>query len=286
MRWKIRGFESLINYIDKNDEKSKAEKPFTIYHNTSRPDIASTISDFKLNDLYRTKRKGGVVMYHEILSFHRKDSINLDMAKLEDIARKYIAIRGQNAICFAKPHFSTDHVHIHFAFTGTEYHNRKTLRMDNRRFEKIRRSIETYQLEHYPELSNSVVYINKPERTKINAKSIDRNTRVQREFEMTKRGSNKGLKKEYVKGMVQTCLNKSQNRDTFYQMLEDLGIELYFYREKINGVIFQGRKYRFKTLGLKVNNSKQVEIRLAELQELLKSNRQFDMDHTRKYLKD
>ena len=39
---------------------------------------------------------------------------------IEDLAYKYINIKAENGVCFAKPHVHEKHVHIHFLFSGVE----------------------------------------------------------------------------------------------------------------------------------------------------------------------
>jgi len=181
-----------------------------------------------------------VVIYHEILSFHQNDSKYLDLNTLEDIALKYIEIRGNNALCFAKPHFNDTNTHIHFAFSGTEYKCSKTLRMDNKTFKENRKSIERYQMENYPNLSNSIVYHNSKQKQKKKIKD--------KEYQ-TKKRTGKTTDKVILTEKLKEHFNMAKSYDEFCEILEKEGFELYKYRNKVNGIFFNNRKYRFKTLG-------------------------------------
>ena len=128
------------------------------------------IAEFKANDKYRKKRKNGVVAYHEILSFSPEDEQHLTKAMLFDLAQQYIQLRGENALCIAQAHLQENHKHIHLLFSGVEYRSSITLRLDNKNFRRIRKEIERYQREHYPELEASLVY-QKWEREKAFAKA-------------------------------------------------------------------------------------------------------------------
>ena len=240
-RWKQKNISYLLNYIDNDKGKTKGDKEtFSLFHNICHPNLKDAQEAFKINETYRKKRKNGVVIYHEILSFHQKDNKNLDVNVLEDIALKYIEIRGNNALCFAKPHLNDANIHIHFAFSGTEYKCSKTLRMDNKTFKQNRLAIEQYQMEHYPDLSNSIVY--------HNSKSKQRNKTKDREYQ-TKKRTRKTTDKETLTDILKEHSNAAKSFDEFCKILNKEGFELYKYRDKINGIYLNKRKYRFKTLG-------------------------------------
>ena len=238
-RWKQKNIDYLINYIDNDKGKSKnKEQTFSIFHNISHPNLKSAQEAFKINETYRKKRKNGVVIYHEILSFHQKDNTSLDLLVLEDIAHKYIEIRGNNALCFAKPHLNDTNIHIHFAFSGTEYKCSRTLRMDNKTFKENRKAIEQYQMEHYPDLINSIVYHNSREKKRTKDKEYQ-----------TKKRTGKNTDKEILTDVLKEHFNTAKSFDKFCTIIEKKGFELYKYRDKVNGIIYNNRKYRFKTLG-------------------------------------
>ncbi len=277
LRWKSQRFDALINYIltDRGRIVEGEDQTFAIYHNLPSIEKKEIGIAFRKNDQFRQAQKNAkVTLYHEILSFAPDDREELDQAKLEDIARAYIDIRNPNALCLAKPHIENDNVHIHFMFSGTEYKSKKTLRMDNERFSKVRRSIEAYQLKQYPELANSVVYLNKPVRQKINSITRDHNTRKERQYQMTKRVGERQLDKAQLSEMVQRCFADSKSFKGFLSKLQQEGLESYEYRGKTKGVVMK-RKYRFTTLGIDktrlqkmIKRDQNIESRTAELDAL------------------
>ena len=156
-------FQQLIEYVQ-SDKGRGGDQGFEIHHNLNPTcDLAE---QFERNDQYRKRRSGGVVSYHEILSFHANDRLHLTTVILEDLARKYIELRGSNALCYAAPHLSELHPHIHFVFSGNHYRSAKTLRLGHAAFRRIRREIEAYQVERYPKLEHSIVYLKDRQRTK------------------------------------------------------------------------------------------------------------------------
>lgn len=154
LRWKTQGFNRLIDYIGK--EGREETETFRVLHNLRRsPDLTGIARQFWANDAYRKERKNGVVLYHEILSFKRGEEVPLEA--VEDLTRKYLELRAPNALAYAEPHFDQDHLHVHLCISGTEFRSAKTLRLNNEKFMQVRRDIERYQREHYPELQ-SLVY--------------------------------------------------------------------------------------------------------------------------------
>ncbi|KAA3597465.1 MAG: hypothetical protein DWQ06_13760 [Calditrichaeota bacterium] len=258
VRWKNKNFKKLIDYI--NEDKGRAsDDVFTIFHNVKNPTAQGAVKSFRENDKFRIKRKNGVVVYHEVLSFSEKDTnqilnnsnsnllgnkynsnSNL-LAKLEKIAFQYIQIRGKNALCFAKPHLSDKNIHIHFAFSGTEYRSKKTLRMSNQKFLEVRKGIEKFQMEKFPEIKNSIVY-HKEKKVKKQKSCSDK------EFQLKRRTGE--TDKEKLKSILSQVFSLSKSFEEFVgKVQEKKEFEIYTYRGKINGVIFKVRKYRFKTLG-------------------------------------
>ena len=268
-------FKELINYIMNDKGRIDESNTFTITHNLRSTDSNEIIKEFQKNDEYRKKRKNGVVLYSEILSFSPKDSRgNLNLDVLEDITRKFIELRGEKALCLAKPHIENENIHIHFCFSGTEYKSSKTLRIDNKQFREIRIEMEKYQLEKYPELTNSICYLNNWEKNRL----IDQEKLKQsdKEFQLKKR-TGKQSDKDIVRAILQECYQKSESKGNFFNRIAEQGIELYKYIEKTNGIKFNSRKFRFKSLKI---SEKQIELlqknydRLAELKDIRQQKEQ------------
>ena len=77
LRWKVGGFGRLVNYVGKEliDYVAKeGDERLEILHNL-RPtdDLGDIARQFAENDAFRKRRKNGVTMYHEILSFAPRD---------------------------------------------------------------------------------------------------------------------------------------------------------------------------------------------------------------------
>lgn len=290
-------FGQLVKYVLTHDNELR-EDGFLLTHNIMSDDITGITKAFEDNDMYRTnKRKNSVLMYHEIMSFAPEDSENLTAEKLEDIAQEYIRIRGDRGLAIAKPHFEKSHWHVHFLYSGTEYRSNALLRMDNKAFEKIRKGIEQYQIDRYPELCHSIVHTNKPERERLRQKKVDKRVRKEKEYQAKKSG--RVLDKERLSKVVQEMYARSKNTQAFLAFLANqTELESYFYRGKLAGIKYgknKNRKYRFTTLGITKEMLMELEygkkkvpkeptflksvFRDKELERYLKKNRQ-EKQHT------
>lgn len=206
LRWKVAGFgrlieyvgKELVNYVGKDDTRS-LEILHNLHYTNDLNDIARQFAE---NDAYRKQRKGGVTMYHEILSFHAHDRDAITPETLEDITREYLRIRAPNALAYAAPHYDRDHVHVHIAISGVEFRSSKTLRMNNRTFASVRRQIEHYQLTKYPELEHSIVHLTKHVRSSELQKDIEKE-----------------------RPLIDQCYEQAQSLDDFYDRVAQAGID-------------------------------------------------------------
>lgn len=243
----------LVDYVLSDKERiTDINDTFFIAHNMYAQDNEGFKKAFYDNDAFRKKRKNGVVLYHEVLAFHEKDEITLEI--LEDITQKYIELRANNGVVLAKAHIEEGHYHVHVLISGTACHSSKVMRIDKKKFAKIRKEIETYQLVKYPHLSHSIVHINKKERER-SSQEQDRGQRKERAYQAKKRmGQDQKMDKERLSLAVQQMYNQAKDIESFLKLIESQDkLSHYYYREKLAGVKYgpnKGRKYRFKTLGI------------------------------------
>ncbi|KAA3625757.1 MAG: hypothetical protein DWQ02_21160 [Bacteroidetes bacterium] len=183
---KENSFNQLLGYINKEDDKNF--QSLTFLHNISgipENDIAGITQAFQNNDSFRRQRKNGVVQYHEIISFSPKDReiLEKDPDILLDMARKYLDWRAPNSLAIARPHFDTDHIHIHIMISGNQYMSRETSRVSQTEFNQIKQKLHEYQLEQYPELVHSIIEEHNEPKPKLEK---DSNTQLEtQEKEMT-----------------------------------------------------------------------------------------------------
>jgi hypothetical protein len=264
--WKQRGFRRLVMYIYSDKGRMENDRSFPpIYHNIpgTIPEAAIAALE-KCSERRTAKRKDAVSMTHEWISFHPQDRPTVQ--ELESLAQKWIELRsnGQDVVCFARAHLHTKALHIHFAFSGTDLRG-KALRLSYEDFFRIRQEHEKFQTEVYPHLSRSVVYLDKEKLKMLGKKESDKKKRGQRDFARKKRlresGKPKKSHKEVCQELVLESLLQSQSFDGFEGAIQSKGLGLYRRgkSQRLEGIIFKKKKYRFKSVGLDANSLRSIE---------------------------
>ena len=252
-RKNIYSAKQLVNYL--LSDKGKIKTPFdefTHLQHINRLSLKTLHRDFLDNHKFQKKRKGSTALYHEILSIHKDDRASVTKPILKDLTKTYIKMRGaENALVLSRVHFEK-HIHIHFMISSNEYASNKKLRMSKKQMKELLREFETYHQSRYPELSNSIVHLNKQERQRTDYKKEEQNKRRENEYQMTLRTGEKPSQKQRVYEIVDRLFNSVSNFDDLVKAInQEKEIEIYSYRGKIKGVILKenGRKFRFSTLG-------------------------------------
>lgn len=237
---------------------NKEKRSFVITHNLKGNTINQWEKQFKENEIFRIRKRTDSVLYtHEIISFHKDDAKNISLDKLENMARAYIQKRNINGMFVAVPHFDKEHYHIHICASGLEYHTGKALRMTKAEFQKLKKDIQNYQIEYFPELSKSIV---KHEKGK--------NLQTEKEYQYKLR-TGRATEKEQITGMLKTCYKASNSKDDFYKKLNECGLKTYIRSGKTTGVVFGNHKFRLNRLGF-------TEERLEELNRTFKRGKEIN----------
>jgi Relaxase/Mobilisation nuclease domain len=256
-------FLRLFNYMMDKEEKLLNEdgKAFLLTHNVKGKRIEQWVQEFKKNEEHRLhKRKNQNHLTHDIISFHTYEHVSLE--QMEEITREYISQRNPNGMFIAVGHFDK-HPHIHIATSSIEFRTGRTMRMSKAQFQKLKESMQQYQQEKYPELSKSIINY-KTKKGSIKDKEFQIKLRTGRETQ-----------KEQLIGILKTCYKKANNKETFFQLMEDCGLKVYSRGGKISGVHFANKKFRLKRIGF-------TEERLDELDKSLYRGRELKETRGRK----
>ena len=178
--------------------------------------------------------------------------------KLEDIARQYVKERNINGMFVAVPHFDKSHYHIHICASGIEYLTGKSLRLEKKSLNELKKNIQQYQVEKYPELSKSIVNHGKLPK--------DQALLSEKEYQY-KRRTGRATNKEQVIGMLKTCCKKANSKDNFFDMLNECGLSTYVRGGRISGVVYCNKKFRLNRLGF-------TDDKLQELNKTLKQSKE------------
>ena len=222
-----KSFESLYNYLTR--DSSSTLNTFNLYANAySKADV---VDEFLENAKYLKRARGKNYLYHEIISLN-KNNLTLTKEKniLIDLVNKYISLRANNNLVFTALHSDKEHTHIHLMISANKIMGRKRVRLSKKEFSTIQKELEEYINTIYPELGTTKHY--------------------NKDFKDIK------SKKEKLIDILEDLFNNSTSKDEFIQNIKNLGLEFYT-RGKTVGVIYGGKKYRLKTLGVldKYNNT-------------------------------
>lgn len=111
--------------------------------------ISNVLTQFNANDEKRLiPHKRANKAYHEIISFHAKDSEHLSKEDMLKIARKYAKERSPNSLVVASMHRNKEHLHIHLIASAVEFETGKVKRLSKNQFRELKQSLERYQEQH------------------------------------------------------------------------------------------------------------------------------------------
>ncbi|MBX7226410.1 MAG: relaxase/mobilization nuclease domain-containing protein [Chitinophagales bacterium] len=258
---------------DKDRFNREQGESFTLQHNVKGKTIPSWVKQFEKNEAGRVhQRSNSVVIYHDVLSFSNRDTKNLSLEKIEDMGRKYIELRNENALYIAIPHQDKDHWHVHFCISGVEISGLAN-RVSRGEFANIKKELERYQIEKYPELSNSIVHHDTPKKKEILS---------EKEFQLTKR-TKMPSERVKTKELVGRIYKESNSKEDFYKRLGDAGLKTYNRGGRVYG-IDGDRKMRFSTLGFdeKKIESLDVTLEFDKIRDDSK-NQQYDKSSSRDF---
>lgn len=131
-------------------------KPFIFRHNIKSKTVEGFIKEFENNLLLRKRKTSNqTIIHHTILSWSHKDANQITDKKLRTIARRFVQLRGENNLFVGTKHSDRSHIHLHFAVSGNQI-NGCSSRLSKKEFEDLKKSLDEFQKEKYPELSNSL----------------------------------------------------------------------------------------------------------------------------------
>lgn len=167
-----RSLKRLLNYLFHSNEKVRDGKGDLHYmtQHLRGSSIEEWVEEWDGNEAYRTqRRRNSVWAYHDVLSFHEKDSAYLNQAVIQDLLFTYLNKRAPGALALGVVHYDTEHIHLHLCFSGIEAYTGRSNRISKSDFARIKKEVQEFQKSKYPELMHSIV-----EHGKSRAKTIER----------------------------------------------------------------------------------------------------------------
>ena len=252
-------FGQLLKYMQSNEKHigDRSGRSFVIQHNVKGNTIRDWTEDFLENEEYRLyPRAKNTKLTHEILSWSAEDKDQITLEKMEEMTREYINLRGIQGMYVAMPHFD-DHRHVHICASALEYRTGMSMRMSKKEFQTLKKDIQTYQIERYPELTHSLVDHDRKER------GLDTDREYQ--YKLRTAGS---THKEQLVFLLDQCFGEALSKEDFYEHVRSHGHEVYERGGKTTGVWYEGRKYRFNRLGFTQDRLTELDQQREKLNEL------------------
>ena len=242
-------FAQLLHYVHGS---THPEHSLSWLHNFPAEtsfDLVHQAKVFEKNFSLRS-HKQGIRAFHEILSFHPKDRAYLEEHPeiLEDLVNQYLNLRCPYALASVTTHTSEDHLHVHCIISSNNKEERASLRLSKKEFQAIRREMETYQLEQYPQLRSYVQARDSP----APAHTVPNNL-----FHHAQRGGDSY--KEELAQTVRKIVLTSQNIQEIIDQLHTLHIKTYQRKGVLGGIIIGNRKHRLTTL-LRNHNTEKTDL--------------------------
>ena len=228
-------FSQILHNINRDTEP---KNPALLYNfQTEQDHLEALAAEFETNAQHCPPRKNGVIFYHEILAFSPLDTPHLTPSIQADLTLQYLSLRAPNALAYAKTHRNKSHPHIHLIISANAIASAKKIRLSKVQFRRIKTELEHYQQTHYPELHHSLAQTTKAKYPCSHP-----------ENEHRKRTGNNP--KEKLRNIFTKAL-KNPSSERFEQYLAENEVRLYHRNNQPYGLMFENKKYRFTTLGLK-----------------------------------
>ena len=206
--------------------------------------VPGYIKEFKANEALRQYvRKDNVKAYHHIISLSKHDSAVVTGKMMQDLAQKFISLRGNTSLFVGSLHQDKDHFHIHVIQSGTEFGTGKAARTTKSDYERLKGELQEYQKQKYPELKHSLPEHGKQKEERLAKKSNERTSVVLE------------LREKFESKCIATT-----SRSEFFAMIQQQGYEVYYRDGRPQGILVNGtEKHRFTSLGLDIERLAETE---------------------------
>jgi len=264
-------YKSLINYII-DGSKDKDGKEHFMTHNLRSDTRAGYEQEFIENEALRKNRRSDqIYMYHEIISISANEDIaNITDTMLNDLAQKYISLRGSNGIFVGAVHLEKEHVHIHFISSGTEFRTGKAFRLSKHELQSLKIKFQEYHQKKYPELTESTV-LHGHHAEYVTNKKWQVQHRDGRQYA-----------KEQIQATITECFLKATTQKEFLESLRNNDLHFYERNSTPAGIIYENLKIRFSRLGIQFDKLRpdrtEEEKALAVIQQLRKRDNNKELE--------
>lgn len=220
---------------------------------------------FEENHALLPHRANGNALFHEVIALPPDLGlpVRAQVAALQEIAARYLDLRGPRQLALGVIHTDTAHVHLHLMVSSNAVWSRRREWLKKEAFAAIQREMEAFRLVRFPELGTARHY----ERGGRGVRSGSREQAARLRTGMPSH-------KEQLAAAVFTALDGADSREALEKSLAGLGLSLYRRGRSVGVQTAEGRRHRLATLGLAeaygdaVARFELMESRLASLRAL------------------
>lgn len=231
-------YKGIIEYI-LNESKTPDSHIYTHNLRSNVRDIKNLTREFIENESYRKySRSNQVFLNHEILSFHSMDSVKINPAMIQDIMNRFISLRGENGVYLASVHQDTSQVHIHIMVSGLQYRSGRSFYIPKDKLFKLKKDLQDYQKERYPELSYS-----------LPNHGSKREYVTDREW-FAKHKVGRSIEKVILQKTIKEAFEISSTQKEFLNLLAIQNLHYYERSGVPAGIVSGESKFRFSRLGI------------------------------------
>ncbi len=250
---KSRSFRQLLSYMVQGNDGA-----VFIAHNLnpSSKNVRQIAREFYRNARFCKARKNGIFLYHEVLSFDPRDSQLVTDSALHDLTLKYLQLRAPQAKAVAVVHRDTDCSHVHLMISANEAGSSKKIHTSRQRFFEIRRELEAFQKDRYPELEHSIVFEGKQKRKEVALEPALSQAELHKNGQLEKERGRQVSRKNEIQQTFIKCLERADSMKEMQIMLSNSDLQLYRRGKTLGLHDLRSQKegkpkaYRLKTLGL------------------------------------
>lgn len=252
MSRKDSSFGQLVEYLEKG--MNDGDERFAHFHNMHPGDREHIVKDFLENAEY-LRRKEGVQMFHEILSFTRSNELSNDQQKaiLMESVKEYLSERAPECMAYSVIHDEKEHhLHAHIVISSNPLESEKRHRLSKHDFEKVKRHAEKNVLENYPEMQQELT---------IDKKGAKRESKG--ETELKKRGG-RTTQKDKTHDTLKAIFSQARSEKELEDALKISGLAMSYRAGNRKssprfGKAGSKKHFRLSTLGLDVEYQQLVD---------------------------
>lgn len=231
-------YGSLVDYLMREGKGKDGKAPKVLTHNFRGTSRDEWIQEFIANEAWRQRpRSDQIYLYHEIISINHLDAENVTLEMLEDLANRYMDLRGRDGMYVAAFH-EDKQPHIHFAVSGVKFKTGMAHRLTKETLRELKVNIQEYQKDRWEkEMSHSLPNHGAGMGYETNA-----------EYFLQKRKTERTNVKEVIKEQVAELYAQAKSQKEFLELLRDAGLHHYERNGVPTGILHEDLKFRFSRL--------------------------------------